>query len=131
MSNFDLTGVLAFCLVAVSLSLVLKGTRPEFSMAVSVLAVCGIILYVVMALSCVKDSIYSAVSGFNIDGGLLKTMFKCAGICVISETVGECCRDAGESAIASKAEFAGKAALMVVSLPAAVRFFKIIADILN
>ena len=44
-------------------------------------------------------------------------MFKTLGICFLAQFAADSCRDAGESALASKVELAGKISILVLSLP--------------
>lgn len=47
----------------------------------------------------------------------IETVIKALGIAVISESAADLCRDAGESAIASKTEFAAKIMIIYLALP--------------
>ena len=44
-------------------------------------------------------------------------MFKALGICLLSQLAADACRDAGENAMAEKAELAGKVFLLLLALP--------------
>ena len=45
------------------------------------------------------------------------TLFKCLGICYVVQLSADSCRDAGQQAIASKVELAGKVAVLALALP--------------
>ena len=53
----------------------------------------------------------------GLDEGYARILLKALAVCYITQLAADCCRDAGESAIASKIELAGKAAIVAVSLP--------------
>ena len=44
-------------------------------------------------------------------------LFKCLGICLITQFASDSCKDAGESSLGTKIDTAGKIALVVISLP--------------
>ncbi|MEE1277947.1 MAG: SpoIIIAC/SpoIIIAD family protein, partial [Acutalibacteraceae bacterium] len=47
----------------------------------------------------------------------MKTALKALGICYITQFAADVCRDFGQTALASKAELAGKCAIFLLSLP--------------
>ncbi|WP_366922488.1 stage III sporulation protein AD [Metallumcola ferriviriculae] len=53
----------------------------------------------------------------NVNQFYLGTILKVIGIAYIAEFGAQVCRDAGESAIAQKVEFAGKILVLVLALP--------------
>ena len=44
-------------------------------------------------------------------------LFKTLGICFLAQFAADSCRDAGESALASKVELAGKISIVILALP--------------
>lgn len=108
-----LCGVALIGLVATS---VMKGLKNEMSGFIS--AVTGLIL-----LGGSIAMLYPIISymheitketGFSV---YIETVIKALGIAVISESAADLCRDAGESAIASKTEFAAKIMIIYLALP--------------
>ena len=108
-----LCGVSRVGLVAAS---VMKGLKNEMSGFIS--AVTGLIL-----LGGSIAMLYPIISymheitketGFSV---YIETVIKALGIAVISESAADLCRDAGESAIASKTEFAAKIMIIYLALP--------------
>jgi len=53
----------------------------------------------------------------NIDIVYLDTVFKILGIAYLTSFCSEICKDAGESSIASKVEFAGKILILTLAIP--------------
>ncbi len=47
----------------------------------------------------------------------LGVVFKCLGICFVTQLGCDICRDSGENALASQLELAGKAAVLISALP--------------
>ena len=96
-----MTALIALCIITALLALTLRGQRPEFAMLLSL--GCGI--FVLLALMGQMKEIIT---------GLEKIM---SGICIVAELGSQCCRDAGEAAIAAKVELVAKAALVLMSMP--------------
>ena len=53
----------------------------------------------------------------GLDENLVTILWKVAGISLVTELAETVCADAGESALASKVELAGKISILVLSLP--------------
>lgn len=108
-----LCGVALIGLVATS---VMKGLKNEMSGFIS--AVTGIILLggSIAMLYPIISYMYEITkeTGFSV---YIETVIKALGIAVISESAADLCRDAGESAIASKTEFAAKIMIIYLALP--------------
>ena len=58
---------------------------------------------------------------------LLKTL----GVSLTVQTASDICRDAGESAIASKVELFGKAEILIISIPIVKKILEISQEILS
>lgn len=66
----------------------------------------------------------------DMDFVYIGIVFKVLGISYISEFGAQLCKDAGESSIASKIEFAGKVLIITVSSPVMLALIDIISDII-
>ena len=103
-------------LCALAAILILKGMKSEFSGIVALAA--AVILFGVAAaefyptLKMIKE----LISG-TIFEGYMSTLVKALGITLAVQFSAELCRDAGESAIASKLELVGKAEILLLCLP--------------
>ena len=88
-------------------------------MAVQISIVTGIIVFFLVAskLSAVIELLNSYASKVNIDMVYITTLLKIIGIAYIAEFGAEICKDAGEGAIASKIELAGKVIIVVLAVP--------------
>ena len=92
----DLLKILAVALITVFAHMILKQTRPEIAM---ILSIAGSVLIVIM----VVDSLSSVISSFY-------EIFERTGGANI-------CYDAGASSVADKILFAGKVVILLISLP--------------
>lgn len=66
----------------------------------------------------------------NVNTAYLNIVFKIIGISYISEFGAQLCKDAGESSIASKIEFAGKVMILAISAPVILALVDLITNML-
>jgi len=116
--------------VATILAIVIKAHRPEIAIQISLLT--GIIILVVILgkISAVVDLLNSYAQKVNIDLIYFSTLLKIIGIAYIAEFGAEVCRDAGEGAIASKVELAGKVIIILLAVPIITSLLDLIISIL-
>lgn len=102
-------------IVAAVICVLLRQYKPEYRLFVSLAA--GIVIlicaigYVAPVIDEIKVLMPSNTSEF------MEILLKALGVCYITQFAGDACRDAGETAIASKLELAGKVTLLVLALP--------------
>ncbi|MBQ6706718.1 MAG: stage III sporulation protein AD [Clostridia bacterium] len=113
----ELTGILSLLLIAAFLTVLLRQYRPELALSVGVVAGVLLLLAVLRALTPSLSSLQEMLQAAALPTEYIATLFKALGICLITQFSADACRDAGETALAAKAEFAGKVALLVLSLP--------------
>ena len=111
-----LVSVLGICIIAAAVSVLLKRYSMEYSLLISLIA--GAII-LVMLISGISGKLlelqniasqYSAASFYII---AVKTL----GICILTGFIADTCREAGQLSLASKAEFAGRCAIFIISVP--------------
>lgn len=113
----ELTGILSLLLIAAFLTVLLRQYRPELALSVGVVAGVLLLLAVLRVLTPSLSSLQGMLQAAALPTEYIATLFKALGICLITQFSADACRDAGETALAAKAEFAGKVALLVLSLP--------------
>lgn len=114
MEIFQIVGL---ALIAAVLSVLLRNHRPEISLQIGI--VTGVIIFLLMLfkISAVIEVLQDLANKVNIDLIYITTVLKIIGIAYITTFGAEVCRDAGESSIASKIEFAGKILIMILAVP--------------
>lgn len=109
--------ILAVLILAALLAVLLKGTRPEYAMLISLVA--AIYVLSVFFLETVPKIEYFKL--ILEENGLapeyFKTALKALGIAYLTEFTANACRDSGQSALASKAELVGKGAIFALAVP--------------
>ena len=110
-------GVAVFANVAAILALTLKQYSPQIAVVVSVGA--GVLLFGYIAAS-LLPVLQEVLSISLLSEGVAEnigTLFKCLGVCYVVQLAADSCRDAGQQAIASKVELAGKVTVLALALP--------------
>lgn len=113
----DILQIACIGIVAVALSTIVKAQRPEIALQVSIAT--GILIFAIVAvkMTAVIDFIQMFSKKADIDASYITILLKIVGIAYIAEFAAEVCKDAGESAIASKIELAGKVAIVILAVP--------------
>lgn len=127
----DIFSVIGFSVAAAAICVLLKEYRPEISVLISVC--CGVLIFAAVMVNIVP--IFDQINGFldkiSYETEYLTAVIKALGICYITQLATDCCADAGQTAIASKVELAGKAAVIAVSMPMFSRLIEIISELIN
>ncbi len=113
----NVLGVAVFAIVAAILALTLKQYSPQIAVVVSVGA--GLLLFGYIAAS-LLPVLQEVLSISLLSEGVAEnigTLFKCLGVCYVVQLAADSCRDAGQQAIASKVELAGKVTVLALALP--------------
>lgn len=113
----ELTAIVGLGLVAVCIIVLLRQYKPEYALMISLVCSALIFAGVLSALLPALDDIRAMMSDAAIDAAYIAILIKCLGLCFITQIAADSCRDAGESAIASRIEFAGRLSLVAVALP--------------
>jgi stage III sporulation protein AD len=117
-------------LIAAILSVVLRSEKPEISLQISIVTGLIIFLFVATKLSYVIEVLNMVAQKIDVDLIYITTIFRIVGIAYISEFGAQICRDAGEAAIASKIEFAGKVLIMVLAVPILVALLNLLVKLM-
>lgn len=117
--------------IAAIISVLLKKYNPEYSI---ILSFCTGVLILFMIISKVKpivNKMEDLISTTGIQAEYTSILLKTLGICFLTQFSADSCKDAGESAMASKVELAGKIFIIVIALPLFEQVAKIALDLIN
>ena len=122
--------VVGIGLVSTVIIIILKRQRPEIALQVSIVA--GLIIFMLIAskLSAVLELLEDYADRAEIKPVYFSVVLKITGIAYITEFGSEVCRDAGESAVASKIELAGKVIIVVLAVPVVTSLLDLIMKVL-
>jgi stage III sporulation protein AD len=113
----DIMKIVMVGIIASVLAVLLKEEKPEIALAVSIVTGLVIFVFLISKLNSVMSVLKYFASRANIDVLYFSTILKVIAIAYITEFGAQICRDAGEGAIASKVELAGKVLIMVIAIP--------------
>ena len=113
----ELLKILAVALVTVFANMLVKQTKPEIAILISIVGSVIIITMTVNALNAVISSFYQIFLSTGVESALLTPLLKIIAIGYIAEFGANICADAGASSVADKILFAAKLIILVISLP--------------
>lgn len=112
--------IFAICIAAVAatiLAVTLKRYNPEISMLLAIGAGVGIFVLVLSQIPQALSQISTLLSRAGLPLAYGQVLFKALGICFLCQFSSDACKDAGQSALASKVELAGKLMIVLLALP--------------
>lgn len=121
----NILSIAGIAIAAAAFAVLLRQYRQDFTMMIGLAA--GVLIFALI-LSKVQPAfteINKLMLGANVNTQYVSILIKSLGICFVAQLASDACRDAGESAIASKVELAGKFSVLLVALP----LFSQVADL--
>ena len=113
----NLFGVVGAALIAVVLILLVREYRPEFAVAISLLTGVLIFLSLLKPLSDLMAALEGMWQMFRQAEPYFILLVKVIGVAMVTQLAVDTCRDAGQQAIATKVEIAGRVTILSLSLP--------------
>ncbi|QGU95147.1 stage III sporulation protein AD [Clostridium bovifaecis] len=113
----EIVKVVAFAFIALFVVLVFKNRRDDLAVHISIAAGIAIFLFMLDKITSVLHLLQELALKANIDFVYLNIVFKILGIAYLASFCSEICKDAGQSTLASKVEFAGKILILVLAIP--------------
>lgn len=109
--------VAAVGLIGTFFAVFMRKMGDEYRVCVSIFCVCALLIAIFPYFSELLAQIlsFSKLSGTDIEN--FTFLLKAVGIGYISQFSSDICADAGENAIASKIEFAGRICILAMTLP--------------
>ncbi|HOA81945.1 MAG TPA: stage III sporulation protein AD [Defluviitaleaceae bacterium] len=126
----EISQIVIIGLISVILALMLDKHNPEWSMYIRIAGGMLIFFIIIQKLEPVLEIVKKMSEKIDVDFVYIAIVFKVLGISYISEFGAQLCKDAGESSIASKIEFAGKVMIITVSAPVMLALINIISEII-
>ncbi len=126
----EIIKIVGIGMVATVLSVILKRTRPEFTLFISIIT--GVIIFTMILgeLSYIIETLNNLSRRVNIEFTYFSTILKIIGIAYLIEFGAQISRDAGEDSIAMKIELGGKVIIMVLAIPILLALMDLIIKIL-
>ncbi len=106
-----------FAVICAILVIILRSSRPEQGAILSVMAAVLLLFWLLGDILPLLEEIHQMADQFQFGEERWQILMKTLGICFLTQTAGDICRDSGESSLAAKVELAGKTAVLLLCLP--------------
>ncbi|OCA86344.1 MULTISPECIES: stage III sporulation protein AD [unclassified Bacillus (in: firmicutes)] len=110
----QITGV---ALVGAFLAMIIKEQKPNLAFLLVVFVGSAIFLFLIDKIYEIIQMIQQLAVNANVNMVYLQTVLKIIGIAYIAEFTSQITKDAGQGAIASKIELAGKIIILTMAIP--------------
>lgn len=113
----EIIKIVTFAFIALILIIVLKDSKKEVALQLSLAVGIAIFLFMVTKITGILQFLQSLALKANIDFVYLDTILKILGIAYLTSFCSEICKDAGEGTLGAKVEFAGKILILALAIP--------------
>ncbi|PLR76459.1 stage III sporulation protein AD [Bacillus sp. V3-13] len=113
----EIIQIAGVALVATFLALIVKEQKPNFAFLLIVFVGCAIFLFLVDQIYQVIHMVEQIAVNAKVNLIYVETILKIIGIAYIAEFAAQITKDAGQGAIASKIELAGKILILAMAIP--------------
>ena len=104
-------------LIGAILSILLRNSKPEFSMLIPVVVSFTVLACAMPYLIRITEELSRMASSAGINSSYMRIVIKVIGISYLVCITAELCKDAGENAIAAKIELGGKLIILATAIP--------------
>ena len=104
-------------LIGMILAVLFRQHKPEYAPLISLAAGLAVVFLLLGQLEPIFFQMEEILQQAGIGTEYIAVLLKSLGICYITQLAADTCRDAGESAIASKMELAGKITVLTLAVP--------------
>ena len=126
----DILKIAVLAVSGVLMALMLKQTKPEFGMFISMAVCVCIFIYLLSKLQTILGYLDQLERLVHIDGIYLDTVLKMLGISYMTQFASDLCKDAGHSAIASQIELFARVSILFLSFPVLLALVQMIGEVL-
>lgn len=127
----EIAQVVGLAIIVTIIGTVLKQIKPEIAIQLSILA--GIIIFILVMdkIRLIVDLLQKLSEQANVSSYYLFIVLKIVGVAYLAEFGCQICKDAGENALASKVEIAGKVFVIVLAIPIIVAIMESLMKLLE
>lgn len=123
--------VIGIGVTAAVIAVVLRQAKPEYALLVSLGAGILILYRLLFDITPVAAEMQEIIRVIKIPAEYARILFKALGMCMLTQVACDTCKDAGETAIATKLEMAGRIGILVISLPLFTRILSIVSSLIS
>jgi stage III sporulation protein AD len=126
----DIMKIAAIAIAGVIMAAVVKSFKPELSLYVVLATIMVIFLMALDKLTAVFQFLSSVYGEMTYGKDFFPIIVKVLVVAYLADFTSQLCKDAGESAIGSKVELAGKIVIFYLSMPILLAILELINSIL-
>lgn len=126
----EILKIIGVGLISLIIVVILKQYKPDFAIYISILAGILILMFVMDKLGNVVTMLANIQSKVSTNNQFLVILLKVTGIAFLTEYASSICKDAGESAIATKIDLGGKILIISISIPIIQSLLELIVKIM-
>ncbi len=104
-------------MAAAILALTVRQYKPELAIQVSLAAGVCLLIMITGELTGILDTVRNLSVGIGVDSDWISLVLRAMGIGYLAQLSAQICRDAGEGALAMKAELCGRVLILAAALP--------------
>ena len=112
----EIFGIIGIAILTLALSFIFKELKKEYAVFVMIIGGIIITIWALVRISPVVNYIQELTNLSDLSEYFV-VILKALGISFIVQIAADICRDFGESSLAGKVEFAGKASILIIVLP--------------
>lgn len=116
-SAIEILKIVGLALIATFLALILKEQKPNFAFLLIVFVGSMILLFLADKISEIINMLEKLAANAKVNMVYVETILKIIGIAYIAEFASQITKDAGQGALASKIELAGKIIILAMAIP--------------
>lgn len=113
----NIAGIAGIALIAAVFAVLLRRSNGEYAMVLRIAAGILIVLEILQAVVPALQQITSLLGVAGINSEYSSILLRTLGITFLTQFAADACKDAGERALASKVELAGRVSILVLALP--------------
>lgn len=113
----NIVGICIIAVVGAIIAIAIKQSVPHFSMVLALATGVIILVAICTYLPTVTEKINSLMSATGVKSEYTSVLLKSVGICFLCQFSSDICKDAGQNALSSKIELAGKLMILISALP--------------
>ena len=118
-------------MVAAFLAVLIPRYHPEYSMAIGLITGILVLALLIGQLMPIFNRLRTLLDSASLPAEYGLVLFKALGISLLAQLSADACRDAGENAMAEKAELAGKVFLLILALPLFEKIAELAVQLMN
>ena len=124
----DIFALFGLVVIGSAIGMLVKAYRPDIYVPYAVAAGTVILLVTLGQFKPIAEQMSEFASRYDVSNAYVTAAFKVTGIACLTQFGSNLCKDMGESAIAGKAEFAGRVMILCVAVPVVLNIFSVIGS---